>query len=239
MASVRSSPGSTGRDHAQRSRVPCRLLRPRPVARRKALFPEPSRGAGRHRKIVQAAEHAGIRLLRRGANEAVARGWLRRCALKMGVFGLPSSSEKLAGWIAWGGSGPTTAAARGSVLSRTGALIHLTLEGAERNRTDGGRRMRLPNTAHTARPGLLPLPLGLPAWRRVGGQDRQPDRPRGHALRLGPERDRRLPRSDGRLGEAERAVREGLHGRDRAVPAPDRLPAADAGDRAGVGFERR
>ena len=46
-----------------------------------------------------------------------------------------------------------------------------------------------------------------------------------HAHRLGPGRDRRLPRPDGRLGEAERTARDRLHGRDQAVPAPDRVPA--------------
>ncbi len=44
----------------------------------------------------------------------------------------------------------------------------------------------------------------------------------------------RLPRPDGRVGEAKRAARDSLHGRDRAVPAPDRLPADHATDRAGV-----
>jgi hypothetical protein len=40
--------------------------------------------------------------------------------------------------------------------------------------------------------------------------------------------------ADGRLGEAERAVRGRLHGRDQAVPVPDRLPGAHADDRTGV-----
>jgi hypothetical protein len=47
----------------------------------------------------------------------------------MGVFGLPSSSEKLAGRIAWGSRADDRGDA-GSVLSRTGALIRLTLENA-------------------------------------------------------------------------------------------------------------
>jgi Protein of unknown function (DUF2867) len=34
--------------------------------------------------------------------------------------------------------------------------------------------------------------------------------------------------------QAERAARDRLHGRDQALPAPDRVPAADAGDRAGL-----
>ena len=45
---------------------------------------------------------------------------------------------------------------------------------------------------------------------------------------------RRLPRPDGRPGEAQRAARARLHGRDQAVPPPDRLPADAAPDRAGV-----
>ena len=53
-------------------------------------------------------------------------------------------------------------------------------------------------------------------------------------IELGPGRDRRLPRPDGRLGEAERDLRNRLHGSDQAVPAPDRLPRADATDRAAV-----
>ncbi len=60
-----------------------------------------------------------------------------------------------------------------------------------------------------------------------------------HAHRLGPGRDRRLPRPDGRLGEAKRPVRDRLHGRDQAVPAPDRVPGDDARDRAGLAGARR
>src|SRR6266568_4317508 len=62
----------------------------------------------------------------------------------------------------------------------------------------------------------------------------KPDRSRGHAPRLGSGWDRRLPRPDGRPGQAKRAARDRLHGRDPAVPAPDRLPAGAAGDRAGL-----
>ena len=40
----------------------------------------------------------------------------------------------------------------------------------------------------------------------------------------------RLPRPDGGAREAERPVRQRLHGRDQAVPAPDRVPADDAPD---------
>jgi hypothetical protein len=46
--------------------------------------------------------------------------------------------------------------------------------------------------------------------------------------------DRRLPRPDGRPGQAQRAARHRLHGSDQAVPAPDRVPGADATDRAGL-----
>ena len=38
----------------------------------------------------------------------------------------------------------------------------------------------------------------------------------------------RLPRPDGRLGEAKRSARGRLHGRDQAVSVPDRLPADHA-----------
>ena len=54
-----------------------------------------------------------------------------------------------------------------------------------------------------------------------------------------PDGRRRLPRPDGRPREAKRSARERLHGRDQAVPAPDRLPADDARDRAGVAGARR
>jgi hypothetical protein len=68
----------------------------------------------------------------------------------MGVFDLPPSSEKLTertGWVCADDRGGA-----GFVMSHTGALIRLTSEDAELNRTDGGPRMRLPNTAHTSRP---------------------------------------------------------------------------------------
>src|SRR4029077_4185002 len=48
----------------------------------------------------------------------------------------------------------------------------------------------------------------------------------------GPGPDRRLPRPDGRPCEAKRTARDRLHGRDQAVPAPDRVPADDARDGA-------
>ena len=43
-----------------------------------------------------------------------------------------------------------------------------------------------------------------------------------------------LPRPDGGLGEAKWALRDRLHGRHQAVPAPDRVPGADAPHRAKV-----
>jgi hypothetical protein len=51
---------------------------------------------------------------------------------------------------------------------------------------------------------------------------------RRHAHRLGPRPDRRLPRPDGRPREAKRTARYRLHGRDQAVPAPDRVPGDHA-----------
>jgi hypothetical protein len=42
--------------------------------------------------------------------------------------------------------------------------------------------------------------------------------------------DGRVPRPYGRLREAKRTARFRLHGRDQAVPAPDRLPADAARD---------
>jgi hypothetical protein len=41
-------------------------------------------------------------------------------------------------------------------------------------------------------------------------------------------RERRLSRSHGGVGEAERTTRKRLHGDDQAVPAPDRVSADDA-----------
>ena len=67
-------------------------------------------------------------------------------------------------------------------------------------------------TCATRRPARTPAPalhLAVPARRRVGGGDRQPDDARGDAPRLGRRpRTRRPPRPDGRLREAERAARE-------------------------------
>ena len=46
------------------------------------------------------------------------------------------------------------------------------------------------------------------------------------------------PRPDGRARQAQRAARRGLHGRHQAVPAPDRVPADAARDRAPVAGAR-
>ena len=73
-------------------------------------------------------------------------------------------------------------------------------------------------TPRRARTSGAPVHLAVPAPERVGRGDRQPHSARRHARRLGPGRDRRLPRPDGRLGEAKRTARERLHGRDQAVP---------------------
>ncbi len=54
-----------------------------------------------------------------------------------------------------------------------------------------------------------------------------------------PDGHRRLQRPDGRLRQAKRTARDRLHGRDQAVPAPDRVPADDARDRAGLAGGRR
>jgi hypothetical protein len=105
------------------------------------------------------------------------------------------------------------------------------LQGADAPRpvAGGSARRHIP-------PGLrrAPLQLAVPDRRRVGGGDRQPDDARGHAHRLGPGPGVRLPWPDGHLREAKRTARDRLHGRDQAVPAPDRVPADDATDRAGV-----
>ncbi len=45
-------------------------------------------------------------------------------------------------------------------------------------------------------------------------------------------------RPDGGPGQAQRTVRGGVHGRDQAIPPPDRAPGADACDRARLADER-
>ena len=75
-------------------------------------------------------------------------------------------------------------------------------------------RDRLPSDLRSSAPALhscAPLQAALPARRRVRGRDRQPDRARRHARRLGPEPRRRLPWPDGGAGQAERNLRGRLH----------------------------
>ena len=105
---------------------------------------------------------------------------------------------------------------------------------------DAPRPVAVGSARRSIRPGLrrAPLHLALPDRRRVGRGGRQPDRSRGDAHRLGPGPDGRLPRPDGRSGEAKRPARDRLHGRDQAVSAPDRVPANDARDRAGLAGAR-
>ena len=97
--------------------------------------------------------------------------------------------------------------------------------GADAPRPVDGGSARCP-----IRPGLrrAPLHVALPARRRVGGGDRRPDRTSVPYTRLGSGPRRRLPQPDGRSGEAKRAARHRLHGRDHAVPAPDCVPDDDA-----------
>jgi len=68
----------------------------------------------------------------------------------MGVFGPPSSREEPTERVTWVRADDRGGAEYG--LSRTGALIRLMLEDGDRNRTNGGSRMRLPKKAHTSRP---------------------------------------------------------------------------------------
>jgi hypothetical protein len=80
--------------------------------------------------------------------------------------------------------------------------------GADASRPAAGGPAQRP-----VRPGppRAPLHAALPAWRRVRHGDRQPDHARGPASRLGPRPGRRLPRPDGRAGEAQRTARRLLH----------------------------
>ena len=98
-----------------------------------------------------------------------------------------------------------------------------------------------PTCSRRRRPGVpcASLRLAVPAGRRVGRGDREPDRPRSHARRPRRGRDGRPPRSAGGAREAERIARNRLHGRDQAVSPPDRVPRDDAADRARVAGARR
>ena len=104
-------------------------------------------------------------------------------------------------------------------------------------------RGRLPADLRDGPPGpefdALPVPEPVPDRRRVGRRDRERDGPWGHAHRRCSGRDRRVPRPDGRPGEAERPVREGVPRRDQAVPPPARLSADVARGRAGLARSRR
>ena len=62
---------------------------------------------------------------------------------------------------------------------------------------------------------------------------------RGDAYWPGPGRDGRVPRPDGRLREAKWTARLRLHGRDQALPAPDRLPTDAAREGAELADGRR
>lgn len=68
---------------------------------------------------------------------------------------------------------------------------------------------------------------------------RQPDGSQDHAPRLGPGRDRRQPRADGRRRQTKRTARDRLDGRDQTAPTPDRLPADHATDRTRLADARR
>ena len=107
--------------------------------------------------------------------------------------------------------------------------------------TDAARAVADRSTLRSGRAPvrLSPLHVGLPDGQRVGSGDRQPDGARSAASRLGSRRRGRISRPDGRSGEAERSVREGIYGRDRTVSAPDRLPASDPRHRTGVAGWRR
>src|SRR5215213_2317146 len=102
------------------------------------------------------------------------------------------------------------------------------LQGADAARPATGGSARRPTWTAVPLPALL---LALPTRRRMGRRDRQPDDAWRDARWLGTGWERRLPRPDGRPREAEWATRERLHGGNPAVPAPDRVPAADAAHR--------
>ena len=66
---------------------------------------------------------------------------------------------------------------------------------------------RICATPHPARPSTRSRSPRCTCSATSSPRDRQPDRARDHAPRLGPRRDGRLPRPDGRLREAERSAR--------------------------------
>ena len=103
------------------------------------------------------------------------------------------------------------------------------LQGADAPRPVAGGPAR-----RRVRPGLRPVYLALPARRRVRRGDGQPDRPRGHALGWVPDGAAGYRGQMAVLLKPNGPVRRRLHGRDQAVPVRDRLPGANATDRAGV-----
>src|SRR4051794_12779697 len=102
--------------------------------------------------------------------------------------------------------------------------------GADASRPGARRSARRPASG-LRRAAVHPA---VPARRRVRRRGGQRDHARRAAPRLGPGRKRRLPRAAGDPREAERTARQRLHGGDPAVPAPGRVPVADARVRADV-----
>ena len=99
---------------------------------------------------------------------------------------------------------------------------------------------RGPARDRAARHATAPVHAAVLHRRRVGAGDRQPDRRRRAASRLGPRRRGRLPRPAGGPGQAQRTARQRVHDGDHAVSPPDRVPAdaARASSARGAGHER-
>ena len=111
--------------------------------------------------------------------------------------------------------------------------------GHERNLADRPAAGR--SAGHGARTcdfGSLPFAPALPHRRRVRRGAVEPDRARRDAPGLGRPGRRPLSGADGRLRQAARPLREGLHGADQAVPPLDRLSGAHAPDRTDVAQPR-
>ena len=70
--------------------------------------------------------------------------------------------------------------------------------------------------------------------RRMGGRNREPNGARRAPSWLGSDAQRRVPRPNGRSGQAEWTARRGLHDRDHALPVPGRLPGDAARARTPV-----
>src|SRR5204862_4698287 len=130
------------------------------------------------------------------------------------------------------------------------ALDHpLEARGAARlGRPRGGPRRAAPTAARPAsrRPARdagprlrgAPPHVALHDQGRVRRGDREQDRTRGDSRRPGRRRRGRLPRPDGRPGEAERPARRRLPGGDQTVSLPDRLPGDAARGRARMASPR-